>query len=129
MIVKVLSSSIVSLAVVCFLFLAGCASEKPVRSMTNAETSLQRAREARAIDYAPLELRLAEEKLQAARQAMDKKEYKQARSLAEEAQAHAQLAEAEARSGQSQKVAQEMRQSIETLRSELASRPAATTMQ
>lgn len=126
MIVKVLSSGVVSLAAVCFLFLAGCASEKPVRSIANAETSLQRAREARAIDYAPLELKLAQEKLQAARQAMDKEDYKQAKSLAEEAQAHAQLAEAQARSGQSQKMAQEMRQSIETLRSELTSRPATT---
>ncbi len=48
------------------LLLAGsCASDKkPTEKLANADLAVQRAREANAINYAPLELRMAEDKLE-----------------------------------------------------------------
>lgn len=90
-------------------------------TMADAETSLQRAREAKAADYAPLELTQAEERMRSARQAMYNEDYTEARRLAQEAQVRANLAEARSRSVQTQKATQEIRQSVEALRRDLGS--------
>ena len=71
----------------------GCGGAPPMDTISPAEIAVNRAIEAKAGEYAPLELRQAQEKLDAARQAMNDEEYEQAHRLAEAAQEDARLAE------------------------------------
>ncbi len=101
------------------LLLGACASERGARAnIANADMAIQRAQQANAGNYAPLELRLAEEKLQQARSASDRDKKKEARRLADEAVADAQTAEAKSRATQTAQIEQQMRQSVGTLRQE-----------
>ena len=76
-----------------------CAGVAPMEKMVKLESQIANARQAEAIVYSPLELKFAEDKYQ----------------LAQDAK----LAEVKALSVRAEKEAQEMRESIETLRSEL----------
>lgn len=96
----------------------GCAGAPAVDSAAPAELAVNRAIEAKAAEYAPLELRLANEKLEGARRAMNEQEYEEAGRLAESAGADARLAEAKARAEAARKQAQEIRVTIDTLRKE-----------
>jgi hypothetical protein len=79
---------------------------------------VRQAQTTQAPQYAPAELRMASDKLEAARRAMREEKYGEARRLAEQATVDAQLAEAKARDAQSQQTAREMRANIESLRRE-----------
>jgi Domain of unknown function (DUF4398) len=107
--------------------LAGCASgPAPDAEMGAAELALSQAEDAEAAARAPAPYALARDKLERARDAMADGENLEARRLAEQALVDAQLAEAEARSAVARENAAELRQSIETLREELARRGPAT---
>jgi hypothetical protein len=80
--------------------------------------AVKEANKSKARQYSPLELRKAMDKLDEANRAMTKKEYIQARRLAEEALVDAQLAEAKAASEDARRTASDVRQSLETLRRE-----------
>ncbi len=101
--------------------MAGCASGggEPVESITSAELVIKVAKDNNATINAPLELKLAEEKLSAARIAVQKEEFLQAKRLAEEALVDAKLAETKSLSAKAKKQTQEMRGAIETLRQEI----------
>lgn len=102
------------------LFAFGCAAKvAPVESITGAAMAIKEAENANAGVHAPLELRLAEEKLNAAKQAVAREDYTEAQRLSDEALADAQLAEAKSRAEKSKVTAEEMRESIETLRHEI----------
>ena len=96
-----------------------CAGVAPMEKMVKLESQIANARQAEAIVYAPLELKFAEDKYELAEGAIEDKKYDVARQLADEALLDAQLAEVKALSVRAEKEAQEMRESIETLRSEL----------
>ena len=96
-----------------------CAGVAPMEKMVKLESTITNARQAEAIVYAPLELKFAEDKYELAEGAIEDKKYDVARQLADEALLDAQLAEVKALSVRAEKEAQEMRESIETLRSEL----------
>ena len=101
------------------LMLSGaCAGIAPTGKMANLEYAIHDARKAEAATYAPLELRFAEDKYQAAKKAIADKEYEQAERLIDQAQLDAQLAQEKALSAKAEKDADEMRQSIETLQGE-----------
>jgi multidrug efflux pump subunit AcrA (membrane-fusion protein) len=101
------------------LAVSGCAGTPPhVDDISTAEMALNRALEAEAEEHSPLALRVAREKLDRAKQAMNDTEYEQARRLAEQAQVEAQLAEAQARSQVARQQAQEVQTTIDTLRQE-----------
>jgi hypothetical protein len=103
--------------------IAGCASgPAPEAEMGAAELALSQAEDAEAAAHAPAPYALARDKLERARDAMADGENVEARRLAEQALVDAQLAEAEARSEVARENAAELRQSIETLREELARR-------
>ncbi|MBA2592770.1 MAG: DUF4398 domain-containing protein [Pseudomonadota bacterium] len=87
-----------------------------------AEIAVNRAIEAKAGEYAPLELRQAQEKLDAARQAINDEEYEQAHRLAEAAREDARLAEVKAQSETAREQAREIQSTIETLRQEAEQR-------
>lgn len=109
-------------AVVAGLFLfAGCASTEPVptSAMSNAESAIKIARDSNAIVNAPLELRLAEDKLKAAKAALSAEDHDKARRMSEQALMDAKLAEAKSQSEKAKRGAREMQESIESLRQEL----------
>jgi hypothetical protein len=100
---------------------AGCASKgvAPVESMTSAELVIKEAKDNNATINAPLELKFAEEKLAAAKAAVSREEFLQAKRFADEALMDAKFAEAKSLSVKAKKQAQEMRDTIETLRNEI----------
>lgn len=113
----------ISMAAASLLSLSGCASIPPPREdMAVARFALNEAHEADASQYAPVELRNARKKLEAAEQAIAKGDYEEARRLAEQAFVDAQLAEAKAHTAIQQQDTEALRQSIETLRYELKKR-------
>ena len=68
------------------LSVAGCSSVGPPKdSVAAAELAVQQANKSKAPQYSPLELRMAADKLEEAKRAMNKKEYTLARRRAEEA--------------------------------------------
>jgi hypothetical protein len=101
------------------LSVAGCSTVSPPKdSVAAADLAVKEANKSKAPQYSPLELRKAMDKLDEAKRAMTKKEYVQARRLAEEALVDAQLAEAKAASEDARRTASDVRQSLETLRRE-----------
>ena len=108
------------LIVIVIPFMVGCASKvAPVENITSAEMAIMAAQESNASVHAPLELKIAADKLNQAKAAMELEEFDKAQRLADEATVDAQLAEAQSRSEKAKKVAQEMRDNIETLRHEI----------
>jgi hypothetical protein len=104
--------------------LAACATTAPPSAqMAVAEKSIHDAVSADAPQYSPVVLRSAQDKLDAARVAMNDADYGYARRLAEEAQADADLAATHARSVKAQRAAAEVQDSIRALRGELARNP------
>jgi hypothetical protein len=105
---------------VVFLFSA-CATVEttPIRNtIANAELAISEAERMAAHQHAPLELRLAREKVASARSALEEEEYQRADWLAEEALAEAQLAQAKARSARTETIISELRESVDTLERE-----------
>jgi PBP1b-binding outer membrane lipoprotein LpoB len=103
------------------LALSSCAGKPPaatVSQVSQAELAVQQASKSKAPDYASLELYTAREQFASAQEAMHKKDYTQARRLAERALVNAQLAETKAEAEQARRAAAELRQSIEALRRE-----------
>ncbi|PIO89093.1 MAG: hypothetical protein COS82_07325 [Zetaproteobacteria bacterium CG06_land_8_20_14_3_00_59_53] len=105
------------------IFVAGCASTPttppPTEQMAVSRTALNTAIDSGANEYAPMQIKSSMEKMEAAKQAMDKKDYALARQLAEQAQVDAKLAETTARAAKAQKAADEVRESNRVLRHEI----------
>ena len=103
------------------ILIAGCASAPapPIEQMAVSRAAVSNASVDEAIEFAPLELKSAMDKMDAAEQAMAKKDYVRARELAEQAQVDAQLAGAKARSGKAQKAADALQEENRVLRQEL----------
>jgi hypothetical protein len=99
-------------------FNSGCAgfmAEPPAETLAKAELGLRSATEAKAGDFAPLDLQSAREKIDQSKRAMASERYEEARRLAERAQVEAELAEARAE-------AEIMRHAVEELRKSAAFR-------
>jgi Domain of unknown function (DUF4398) len=100
--------------------IAGCASiPPPTEQMAVSKSALANAVSAGGNEYASVEMRTAQEKMDRANRAMDKEDYVNARWLAEEAQADARLAEKKAHSAKAQKAASVMQDDIRVLREEI----------
>ena len=100
--------------------LAGCAtqSERPTQEMTRAQTLIDQAEKAGAQRYAAAQLEQARAKLDEAKTADHNGRHDEAQQRAAEAAADAELAMALADSGEAQRSATEVQQSVDTLRSE-----------
>ncbi len=120
------SAAAVAVFPVGMLLIAGCAGEKPVSSLNNAQYAIQRAHDAKADQYASEEMGMAEEKMGRARAASGHEDYTRARRLADEAKADAETAEAKARSQTAQQEAREMQKSVNDLQANIS--PPPTTM-
>ena len=101
------------------LAVAGCSAQQPARAdLAQADLAVRRAADSKAPEYAPLELRKSQEKLAAARKALDDGDQQEAQFLAEQAAVDARLAEAKAESQAAEEAANETQRNIEALRSE-----------
>lgn len=95
----------------CLLLIQGCASlSRPTSKIADADLKIQEARDANAINYAPVELKAAEDKLRRAREAMDEEKNAEARRLAGESYEDARTAEARSSSEKARQTAQQMKQ-------------------
>lgn len=107
-------------AVAAAALIAGCASTPaPTEQMAVSRAAVSNASSAGANEFAPLQLKSATEKMDAAERAMTEKDYEHARQLAEQAQVDAQLATAKARSVKAQKAADALQEDTRILRQEL----------
>jgi hypothetical protein len=109
--------------------LSGCGSSKNTVDIRLADmqigaasSSIRGAEALGARDYAPVELRQAQQKLEAAQQALKAGDNARALRLAEQAKVDADLAEITALSEKSQAAVEQIRQSVETLREEMSRR-------
>jgi hypothetical protein len=103
------------------LSLGGCSSgPSPKVNIANADMAIERARQANAINLAPLDLKLAEEKVQQAKEASSKEKNTDASRLADEALADAQTAEAKSRATQTAQIQQQVQKDINALRREVS---------
>lgn len=104
--------------VVAFGIVACASAPMPVDKLAVAKTSLERAEQAQAAQFAQVELNTARTKLGAAQAAADKRDAEVAARLADQADVDAQLAEATARAKQQEQLANEMDASLRDLRNE-----------
>lgn len=109
------------LAMGCVLALAAaCASTPaPTEQMAVSQSAIANAVSAGGPEYAAVEMRSAQDKMDRANRAMAKEEYDAARTLAEQAQNDARLAEKMAQSAKAQKAAAVMQDDARVLRDEL----------
>lgn len=99
---------------------AGCASTPPPNEqLAVSKTVVENAGSADTLEYAPVELRSARDKLAEAERAMRDKEYVRARRLAEEAEVDARLAQSKANAAKAERAVAEAQESIRVLREEL----------
>ena len=102
------------------IFLAGCASTPPPsEQMAVSRSAIANAVSAGGNEYAAVEMRSAQEKMERASRAIDKQDYETARRLAAEAQTDARLAEKKAESAKAQKAANVLQDDIRVLREEI----------
>ena len=102
------------------IVVAGCASvPPPTEQMAVSKLAIANAVSAGGSEYAAVEMRSAQEKMDRANRAMAKEDYENARWLAEQAQADARLAEKKAESAKAQKAANVLQEDIRVLREEI----------
>lgn len=108
------------LAASLLLLIAACASTPPdPRLLDNARQAIEQAEAAQASEYAPLELRFANERLYLAEQALGNEREDEARRLAEQAELEAQLALARTRAALARAELQNKQRELEQIRSDL----------
>ncbi|MBA4142390.1 MAG: DUF4398 domain-containing protein [Nitrosospira sp.] len=104
------------------LFTAACAGPEKKEvgpQLAVARTAVADAVSAGAPEFAPMELRDAQENLDAAGKAAMAKDYKKAKWLGEKAQMNAQLAIARARSGKAKQAEEAVKESHRALQDEM----------
>lgn len=109
-------------ATVLLIGIAGCGStdERPDQALAVAEANIQQAEQAGASRYAAQPLESARDKLAAARTAVAREEMRSAQRLAEEAAVDAELASATARNRKAEEAVEELNETIDVLRDEIA---------
>ncbi|WP_158045197.1 DUF4398 domain-containing protein [Skermanella pratensis] len=107
------------------LALAACANNipAPTEQVTLSDNIIRNAETAGAVEYSPVELNMAREKLEAARRQMQDENNAEARRLAEQAEVDARLAELRSRTQTTKEAVAAVQASIDTLRRELNARP------
>jgi hypothetical protein len=97
--------------------LVGCTVQPPKDSIAAADLAVKQALNSNASESAPLDLRLAVDKLDRAKVAMSQNDNTLARRLAEEALVDAQVAEAKTGSDEARRTVIEAQKTLDNLRS------------
>ena len=98
--------------------LAGCAGNPPSEQMAVTESAVNAAVSSGGPEYAPVETKNAQDKLAQARIALNDKEYKQARNLAQQAEWDARVAERKSQAVKAQNNVKDAQQGVMELRQE-----------
>lgn len=106
------------IAITVLLSACGSKAPKPVSELALTGSALQGAENFGAREYAPIELRIAREKKEAADAAMANEEYAKARKLTEQALVDAELAQAKAAAEKSRLALREAQDNIEMIKTE-----------
>jgi type IV pilus biogenesis protein CpaD/CtpE len=104
------------------LLVAACASTEKrdvAAQLAVARTTVADAMSAGAPEFAPVEMKAAEDKLGAAEKAATEKDYKRAVRLAEEAEVNARLASSRTQAAKAQRAADALRESNRALGNEM----------
>lgn len=91
----------------------------PTEQMAVSKSAIANAMSAGGSEFAPVEMRAAQDKMDRANLAMGKEDYAIARGLAEQAQVDARLAEKKAESAKAQKAASVVKEDTRVLSDEL----------
>ena len=115
------STTLAVILALAIITLSGCAStgDLPREQMAVARAAVDRAAGPTGAD-APIEVSQAREKLERANAAVARKDYDDARRLAEQAEVDANFAEAKSHSIRSDRALREVREGIRQLREEIA---------
>ncbi|SCX52293.1 DUF4398 domain-containing protein [Nitrosospira sp. Nsp1] len=111
-----------SVMVLAAVFAAGCATTEKkdmAAQLAVAKTAVADAVSAGAPEFAPVELKTAQENLEDAEKAAMDDDYKRAIKLGENAQTNAQLASAKARAAKAQQASDALKESDQTLQNEM----------
>src|SRR3982751_3554741 len=103
---------------VAFGIVACATAPMPVEKLAVAKSSIERAEQAQAAQFAQVELTSARNKYAAAQAAADKKDAEVAARMADQADVDAQLAESPPRAKQQEQLVDEMDNSLRDLRNE-----------
>jgi Domain of unknown function (DUF4398) len=107
---------VTSFVILCAFENSGCTTAKPpTEALSKAELDVRAASEARADEFAPMNLQSARDKLEQSKQAMAAKSYEEARRLAEVAQVKAELAGSKAEAEITRRAAAELLRRIDAL--------------
>ena len=98
--------------------LAGCAGNPPSEQYAVTQSAVNNAVSAGGTEYAPVEMKAAQDKLKQAELAMHDKNYKDAKRLAEQAEWDARVAERKAQAAKAEKAAQDAQKAVQQLRQE-----------
>jgi hypothetical protein len=103
------------------VLMAACATTPPDPALLeNAREAIAQAESANAEEYAPIELRYARERLDAAERALEMDQPEEVRRLAEQSEVEAQLALARTRAALARAELQREQRELEQVRSDLA---------
>ena len=118
---RIILSLFVVVMALSILWLSGCSglSASSRQKISEGDKALIGAKESNATVNAPAELKAAEDKLEQAKAAFDKKDYDTADRLAEQALADVDYARAKGTTEKVKKEAEALRQNIKTLRQEI----------
>jgi septal ring factor EnvC (AmiA/AmiB activator) len=106
------------LCTIAFGIVACASAPMPVEKLAVAKSSIERAEQAQAAQFAQVELNAARTKFAAAQAAVDKSDAEVAARLADQAEVDAQLAESTARAKQQEQLVTEMDAGLRDLRDE-----------
>jgi Domain of unknown function (DUF4398) len=108
--------AVTSFVILCAFENSGCTTAKPpAEALSKAELDVRAASEARADEFAPMNLQSARDKLEQSKQAMAAKRYEEARRLAEVSQVEAELAGAKAEAEITRRAAEQLLRRIDAL--------------
>jgi hypothetical protein len=100
------------------VLLAGCAGKPPSEQYAVTQSAVNAAVTAGATEYAPVEMKSAQDKFKQSELSMQEKKYDDARKYAEQAEWDARVAERKAQAAKAQKAVQDARQGVNELREE-----------
>lgn len=96
--------------------LAGCAGNPPSEQYAVTQSAVNAAVTAGGTEFAPVEMKSAQDKFKQSELAMQEKKYDEARKYAEQAEWDARVAERKAQAGKAQRAVQDARQGVNELR-------------
>ncbi|WPP01010.1 DUF4398 domain-containing protein [Pseudomonas sp. HR96] len=115
---KMGSLKLAALALGSSLLLAGCAGNPPTEQYAVTQSAVNSAVSAGGTEYAPVEMKAAQDKFKAAEMAMHDENYDKARILAEQAEWDARVAERKAQAEKAQRAVKDSQQGVQDLKNE-----------